>query len=320
LALCALGYALHRAGTFPLLSDDPETARFEFGVNSVVSRFMVSFYIVLQMGYLGFVHLRKFRMVFAGLVIIAVVAITLLTARFFLFVGIWTAIVFLHYGRHRLKPKSILLIFLVAYPLAKLAIDVKRFHENPAFIRMLDKIDFPEKWRAFAPDYLYFNLTTQTLDNLTFLIPNEIPYQQGWYTAYPVRVFWTPRQGQGFRGRLDDLLWDRSLDWAPTASVTTTYMGVPYADFGIPGVFLFSLVFGWLAMRTYFLLRQEPTFWRILLYSQFSFAIVLSFYGNYLTLFEMYWNLAVMGVVHLFASRAIQASSLSPQLSAQSSE
>ncbi|MBS1849829.1 MAG: oligosaccharide repeat unit polymerase [Acidobacteria bacterium] len=303
-SLAAFLYAYHVAGTVPLLSDDPESARFEFGVNSVLSRFIVSFYIIFQLGYIGFAHLGKYRTLFAGLVIAAVIAITLLTMRFFLFVGIWTVVVFWQYGRRRLNPKGLFLVLVVAYPVAKLAIDVKRFHENPVFVRVLDKIDFPERWRAFAPDYLYFNLTTQTLDHLTFLIPNEIPYQQGWYTAYPIRVFWTQRQGQGFRGRLDDLLWERSTDWSPIASVTTTYMGVPYADFGIPGVFAFSLVFGWLATRTYLSLRQQPTFWRILLYSQLSFAIGLSFYANYLTLFEMYWNLAVMGAVHLFASHA----------------
>ena len=145
-------------------------------------------------------------------------------------------------------------------------------------------------------------MTSQTLDNLTHLVPDEINYSYGWYIGYPLRVFWTPREGEGFRGRLDDLLWERSTDWSPVQSVTTTYMGVPYADFGIPGVFLFSCLFGWVSARVYDSMRRQPSFWRVFLYSGISFAIMLSIYGNYLTLFDLYWNIALVGLVHCLAS------------------
>jgi oligosaccharide repeat unit polymerase len=167
---------------------------------------------------------------------------------------------------------------------------------------MLDKLEFPENVRFFAPDYLYFSSTLQTLDNLTHIVPDEIGYSHGWYIGYPVRVFWTPRQGEGFRGRLDDLFWERSADWSPFPAVTASYMGWPYADFGIPGVFVFSALFGWLAVYVYRRLRERPTLWRVFLYSQISFAIVLSVYSSYLTLFDVYWNIAVVGLLHRFAS------------------
>jgi oligosaccharide repeat unit polymerase len=143
---------------------------------------------------------------------------------------------------------------------------------------------------------MYFSSTLQTLDNLTHLIPGELSYSHGWYIGYPVRVFWTPRQGEGFRGRLDDLFWERSTDWSPFPSVTATYIGWPYADFGIPGIFAYSLIFGWIATRVYRSMRNEPTFWRVFVYSQLSFAIVLSIYSSYLTLFDVYWNLLVVGL------------------------
>jgi oligosaccharide repeat unit polymerase len=79
-------------------------------------------------------------------------------------------------------------------------------------------------------------------------------------------------------------------------------MGVPYADFGIPGVFLFSCFFGWLSARVYEALRRQPSFWMAFLYSQITFAIMLSIYANYLTLFDLYWNLAVIGLVHHLVS------------------
>jgi len=145
-------------------------------------------------------------------------------------------------------------------------------------------------------------MTLQMLDHLTFIVPGEIGYQHGWYTGYPVRVFWTARQGEGFRDRLDDLFWERSLEWSPVQAVTTSYMGVPYADFGIPGVFVFSYFFGWLSTCVYDSFRRQPNFWRAFLYSQISFAIVLSMYANYLTLLEVYWNLLVIGLVHHLVS------------------
>ena len=302
ICLAAFLYEYLHSGIIPLLADDPDSVRFKFSVNSYVNRFAVSFYLVAQLGYIGIAHIRKYRAAFLGMILMGVVAISLLTARFFLVLAVWMAIVLFHYGRRRMTPRVAILVVLLAYPLAKLAVDVKRFHANPTFNRILDQLDFPENLRAFAPDYLYFSTTLQTLDHMTFIIPKEISYQYGWYTAYPIRVFWTPRQGEGFRGRLDDLFWERSYEWSAIPAVTAGYMGVPYADFGIPGVFVFSCILGWLCVRVYESMRRQPTFWRAFLYSQLSFAVVLSIYGNYLTLFEFYWNLAVMGLVHRLAS------------------
>jgi oligosaccharide repeat unit polymerase len=79
-------------------------------------------------------------------------------------------------------------------------------------------------------------------------------------------------------------------------------MGVPYADFGIPGVFLFSCLFGLVSVRVYDSMRRQPSFWRVFLYSGISFAIMLSIYGNYLTLFDLYWNIALVGLIHRLAS------------------
>jgi hypothetical protein len=218
------------------------------------------------------------------------------------------AIVLFHYGRRRLTPIVILLVVSIAYPAAKVAVDVRRFYDNPAFDKILDKIDFPEKMRILAPDYLYFGMTLQTLDNLTHLVPKEISYSYGWYLGYPIRVFWTPREGEGFRGRLDDLFWERSMDWSPVQSVTTAYMGVPYADFGIPGVLLFSFFFGWLSSWCYEQFRTEPSFWRAFLYAEVSFAIVISIYANYLTLFDLYWNLLIVGLINRWAFKGMRFS------------
>jgi oligosaccharide repeat unit polymerase len=303
-AICLLAYAYEywRAGMLPLLAEDPEWARFNFGVNSYVHRFAISFYLLIFLGFAAVVYLRKYRAPFSIIAILSFAAISLLTMRVYLLSAVWMAIVLFHYGRRRMTPRVALLVVLIAYPLAKVAVDVKRFYENTSFSHMLDEINFPEKGRLFAPDYLYFSMTMQTMDNLTHLVPDEVSYSYGWYIGYPVRVFWTPRQGEGFRGRLDDLFWERSAEWSPVPSVTTSYMGVPYADFGIPGVFLFSCFFGWLSARVYEALRRQPSFWMAFLYSQITFAIMLSIYANYLTLFDLYWNLAVIGLVHHLVS------------------
>ncbi len=300
--LAAFTYEYLKTGIMPLLAEDPNSVRALFSVNSYVHRFAISFYITIQLGYIGVVHLRRYKAAFLAILVLGCVAITLLTARSFLLFAVWTAIVLFHYGRRRMTPRVALLVVLIAYPVAKLAVDVRRFYGNDAFNRVLDQIDFPERLRAFAPDYLYFSMTLQTLDHLTFIIPGEMDYQHGWYTGYPIRVFWTTRKGEGFRDRLDDLFWERSGEWSPTPAVTTAYMGVPYADFGIPGVFVFSCIFGWLSVRAYESMRRQPTFWRVFFYSQINLAIVLSIFGTYLTLFEPYWNLGVMALVHSFAS------------------
>ena len=302
ICLVAFGYEYWRAGMLPLLADDPNWARFNFGLNSYLHRFAISFYLLIFLGYIGVVHVRRYRVAFLIMALLSFLAITLLTARVFLVSAVWMAIVMFHYGRRRLTPKLVLCTVLIAYPVAKLAVDVKRFYEDPTFNKILDKIDFPEKLRVVGPDYMYFSSTLQTLDNLTHLVPDELSYNHGWYVGYPVRVFWTPREGEGFRGRLDDLFWERSKDWSPFPSVTTTYIGWPYADFGIPGVLIFSCLFGWLSVRVYELMRAQPTFWRVFLYSQFSFGIVLSIYSSYFSLFDVYWNVVIIGAINRFVS------------------
>ncbi|HEY6947166.1 MAG TPA: O-antigen polymerase [Candidatus Acidoferrum sp.] len=300
--LLAFGYEWMKAGTVPLLADDPETARFEFGVNSFVSRLVISLGLTTVLGYLGAVHLRKHRTLFLIIAAASPIPMVLMTTRVFILTAVWMAVVLFHYGRRPMRPKVLLAVVLIAYPLAKIAVDVKRFQQSPTYNELLDRIEFPEKLRPFAPDYLYFSMTLRTLDYLTHLVPEEMPYSYGWYTAYPVRVFWTPRQGTGFRGRLDDLFWDRTGEISPVASVTTSYMGVPYADFGFLGVLLFSVLFGWISVRVYESLRTEPSFWRAFLYAQVSFAIFWSVYANYLTLFDFYWNILIVGVVHRLAA------------------
>jgi len=287
----------------PLFAENPNSARFDFGVNSYVQRFALSFYLLIFLSYVGVVHLRKLRFAFGVMGVVSFAAITLLTARVLLLSAIWMIAILFHYGQRRLTPKVAILAILIAYPLAKLAVDVKRFYQDPTFNRVLDKVDFPERLRVFGPDYMYFTLTLQTLDNLTQIVPRELSYAHGWYIGYPVRVFWTPRQGAGFRGRLDDLFWERSSDWSPVPTVTATYLGWPYADFGIPGVFVFSLVFGWISARVYESMRRGPTFWRIFLYSQLSFAIALSIYTSYLSLFDLYWNVIVVGLFDRLVSK-----------------
>ena len=308
ICVVALGYEYWRARMIPLFADDPNWARFNFSLNSYLHRFAISFYLLIFLGYVGVVHLRKYRPAFLIMAALSFTAITLLTARVFLLSPVWMAIVVFHYGRRRLTPKLVLSVVLIAYPVAKMAVDVKRFYENPSFSKILDKIDFPEGLRLVAPDYMYFSSTLQTLDNLTHLIPAELNYTHGWYVAYPVRVFWTPREGEGFRGRLDDLFWERSTDWSPFPSVTTTYIGWPYADFGIPGVLVFSCVFGWLSVRVYESMRRQPTFWRVFVYSQFSFGIVLSIYSSYFSLFDVYWNFLVIAIINRIAAHRSELS------------
>ena len=301
-SLAAYLYSYWHAGMLPLFAEEPNWARFNFGVNSYVQRFALSFYLLIVLGYVGVAHVRRYRAAFSGIAVLSFAAITLLTTRVLLLSAIWMIVILFHYGQRRMTPKVAILAILIVYPLAKLAVDVKRFYADPAFNRVLDKVEFPERLRLFGPDYMYFSLTLQTLDNLTHIIPDELGYAHGWYIGYPVRVFWTPRQGEGFRGRLDDLFWERSSDWSPVPTVTATYVGWPYADFGIPGVFIFSLVFGWVSIHVYESMRRRPTFWRVFLYSQLSFAIVLSIYSSYLSLFDVYWNLLVIGLFDRMAS------------------
>lgn len=98
------------------------------------------------------------------------------------------------------------------------------------------------------------------------------------------------------------------MDWSPVQSVTTAYMGVPYADFGIPGVFIFSLFFGWLSSWSYERLRTEPSFWRAFVYAEVSFAVVISIYANYLTLFDLYWNLLIVALINHWATKGTRLS------------
>ncbi len=287
------------AGWVPLFSDDPNWARFNFAYNSYVQRFAVSAYIVPILAYLGFVHVKKNRALYFVLALLGATIMNLMTARMFLAEALWAAMLLFHYGRRRFKPMWLLMVVLIVYPLAKIATDVARFQNNPAFLAVLDNIDFPESARIFAPDYLYAAMNLQVLQYETEIVPSEESYSYGWYTAYPLRVFFTPKTGTGFRDRLDDLFWDRAPEWfGGYYAVVTTYLGVPYKDFGIPGVAIFSVIFGWLAMHTYVKMRTQPSFWHVFVYSQLAFALVHSSYSCFLSSFDFYWNLLVLALVN----------------------
>jgi oligosaccharide repeat unit polymerase len=316
MAVCAIGALLFSyagVGQFPLFAADSNYARFRFFPTSLVARFAIVSSLVLTIALVLMPFWKRSRFYLILLACVPIAIFTLITSRAYLVSACYLALVIYHYGRRRLDVKRIVL-WVGIFAALKTGIDYYRFHQDEVYQARLRRIGFPEAFSWMGPDYLYVAMNFATLDGVIDVFPDELPYQWGWYSAYPIRCFWTERVGNGFRDRLDDILWERSARWFGLTNVTATYLAVPYADFGLLGAFGFSLLFGFVSEYAYLRMLARRTFPSLFLNAGLSWAVSVSFFANHLTLLDFYWNIAVVLIFHSFASRAVRGRTRMPRL------
>jgi hypothetical protein len=308
-AICsgALIYEYYTSGFLPLTSDSPEWARAAFAVNPFVHRFSLTFYLLMAFAYMGYTFLKHFKPLYLALSVICYVVVTLLTVRLLLLIGFVMIVTFYNYFKHRLSPKWVILALLLGYPASKFAVDAVRFYSPSArlgYEKVLYKAAFPKRFWLFAPDYLYITGTMVGMQELLETVPDKHPYSHGFFLSYPLRAVFA-REGKSGAERISALVGARSRARFGFAFVVTSYLGEPYADFGVPGVLLFSLFFGWLSVWAYERLRRSPTFVNSYLYSQLAFALIISVYASYLVLIDFYWCMALGFILHLVARKNV---------------
>ena len=306
-ALClgALIYEYKTLGFLPLTSEDPAWGKANFSANPFIQRFTVSFYILLAFAYFGYAFLKHLKTWYLSLMLISFAVMTLLSARSQLLIGLVTVVVFYHFCKKALSPKLMVLLLLVGYPASKLAVDVGRYYAaqtREGYEDMLYGMGFPKQLYVFAPDYLYVTGTMISLQELLDVVPDERAFFHGYYMSYPVRAFlMSGGKRKPSETRIPELLWDRTVRKYGFPWVVPSFLGEPYADFGMPGVFLLALCFGWFSVWAYERMRRKPAFWNVFLYSQLAFAIVSSFYSGAFVLMEFYWCLGLGCSIHLIA-------------------
>jgi len=301
-----LGYEFYLIGGVPILSDNPDSIRtMLFGFGGEVDPRFDKLYIKLLHPLVDFIKYGIFlaiivlcqktakgkRVILLSLVLI-VLGTTVMVSQagrvFFVNIAI-TGVVLFHYLRQRIRLAQFgaalmaLFLFLGLFG----SIRTKTSQSAPAYQRARDASGFPEGqvWDGAAFGYMTLTMSYEVFFRLTSDLQN-IGNHSGGFLFYSLHRF-IPRSDLG---RV-------AIDLYTAESVTATFLGEFYADYGYWGVLFGPLVlglgYGWAYSRAD---GRNTIYWayvRALLIQMLIFFPYVNLFSHYLTwifdLFFMYF-------------------------------
>lgn len=266
-------------GVIPLLSDQIDVARFEaFGLSSLIGTRLGYVALIVAIPGIVLAPTWRQRLVFAAIAFVALVPLVLSGGRLYPFSAcvIGGFAVILYQGVPRRLGLLVLAatILLVAGSSTVFFVRVDQQSDNP-FKSHLDTELRPGRPYALQwtiPVQMATSVSFQTLADLTRSHAYELDPTPGLYSTKFADRF-VPAK-------------DLETVTRPTAQfqqVTTTYVGPWYADFGLSGVVLLSLLFGAANGLVWRWLRCSWSPTAIVLYSYAAFWLVYAIYLNYWT-------------------------------------
>jgi oligosaccharide repeat unit polymerase len=171
--------------------------------------------------------------------------------------------------------KSIYIILSAFFTL--FAISAAKYYRDLAFFGdfFIDSISnnwyFGEKYLIFYSGYTTLTMNFEILNQLIKTFYNE-SFQFGYFLLLPIISLWPGPQET--LGEMQNRIWKTDFH----GGLTSTYLGVPYADFGIVGVAVISFLFGYISMYLYKKMIEYQTFRGKLLYSYWVVILLLSLY------------------------------------------
>lgn len=301
LCLAALSFEYYQLGTIPLFSPEIELLRFEVMQNGYIHTFAVSFKTVLMV---SLVYLmadpgmpRRRRWQLHAIITSSCLALITLGSRGQILIPLAVTVIAYHYLRRSFSLKRIMLLGFCGFSLVSL-MAFFRFYLlfGDSYIQSLEDVGFP-RWSALAaPGYLSFSYNFEVFRKLVDTIPTLADFQLGRFVFYPVYTLLPGPQES--LGEFQNYLWN--VDFR--GELTATFLGTLYADFGVVGIMLGSMIIGGVALYLYRRLAEARTPVNVLLYSYFTFALIFSTY-TYPYSFSFFWEIGLFLLINRLARR-----------------
>jgi len=234
---------------------------------------------------------------FMAMLLAALGCAALWGSRHTLFIPIAAGVVAFHYLHRRLKISHLILLGVAAAVFIGAVGFVRKLtyfeQRDIEYEEVLQNIGYSARFPVADQLHNTVAMNFETFRQLTETFPRFQPYQYGRQTFF---AFYSLLPGkQETLGELQNRIWNTGF----YGNLTSTYMGVPYVDFGIMGVVVYTFILAVFIRLLYFRSRHYPTVFNIMLYSYFCYHLILMPYDNTITKLTFLFDLLILWGVDL---------------------
>jgi len=216
--------------------------------------------------------------------------------RGFLVTPLLTLLVLRHYWKKAIPAKRLVVIFAVMF-LASVAYDYARVKAVTNKVGDGAWSDVLFSSGAFT---LYTSLSN--FRDVAQAIPTEVPYQHG-YLTFGALLQILPGHHESSDEFFKRILASDFVGGGQPGSLLAPF----YGDFGLMGILVGMFLFGACGEKLYGWMRENPTLYRVLLYSWFAQTALFSLYGALFTYIISLWLPLMWWVLHRWMSAAPEA-------------
>ncbi len=304
------------AGQIPLFAADPDHARMEASRNGYIHIFSVlSGHIIPIAALILFTgkNLRtKTRRILAGIMVINSLLLLLWVARGMLIYPAVTVIAIYYILNQKIfgfrKMLAVVLICLFIVSGVKYMRDVMRFGFNYSATGKQSAVTPLERGLLgnAAVLYLTIALNYEILNRYTATVPSLEPHSQGRIMAGNLTAY-LPGSGTPFTelAMQNALLKKNEQEF----TLTSTFFGIPYLDFGFPGVLFISFGVGLIYRMVWLRMITTGSPWSIFLYGYLvSMAVFIPYAFMYTQVSFTWFILSSYPIIYLCSCRISGAS------------
>ncbi len=279
----------------PILSDNPELARFAvqqsgyIHILALLFKPILSIYILLILTF-NKIGINKKDKFFVSILSLIGILLLLASGSRGQIALVATVSIISYLIINKIKIKYIVFLALVMI----LLLGFVKYYRDYLFYGDAYISSIADVW-YFGEDFIYLYNGYVTL-TMNFQIFNQLvvtflsqDYFYGYFLLMPIISLYPGRQQT--LGDFQNEYWDTGFH----GGLTSTYLGVPYADFGIIGVIIISLLLGMISKYLYVKMLTSFSFRHILIYSYWIVTIFLCIYTypygefNFFLYFVVFW-------------------------------
>ncbi len=224
-------------------------------------------------------------------------------SRHTLFIPVAAGVVAFHYLYRRLRITHLIVLGIVGALFIGAVGYIRKIsyfeQRDLEYDEILYEIGYSGRFPVLDQIHNTIGINFEIFRQITETFPRFYPYQYGRQTFF---AFYGLLPGkQETLGELQNRIWNTAF----YGNLTSTYMGAPYSDFGLPGILVFTVIIAFLIRLLYYRFRHYPTVFNIMLFSYMCYHVILMPYDNTFTKLNIFFDLAILWFVNmLIADRA----------------
>jgi len=295
-------YEYYMFGAIPLFSLEIETVRIDFSKNGFIHIIALGLLPISIILIVYLLHGRSNAVPVLRKVIVIVLAISLLAIlglgnRGQLLIIVATVIIYRHYAFKKWTLVQMSMVFIVVF----LCLSWVKYYRTLLLFGDNYVVALEDDWglgvlNFIQPGYLTITMNFQIFNEIILTFPGLFGTTFGKFLFNPVLTFFPVERV--LLGNYVNEVWNSDFYGA----LANTYLGVPYVDFGIPGIIFIPMIMGFVNSYTYFRMLQLQTPCLGLFYAYLTVNQLLGLYDfPYSTLASVWY-----GIMLYFVSKSME--------------